>query len=414
MYIIMDAGFVYCVTCSTYATQNIYKIGATSNIKARLGNFNTHSPEDYYVVFQSKLLINKFDGENFVFESLEKYKYRREFYKCDPDIIKNAFSSIPLEFIHGPDIVKQVPESGDDCDKYFDEKQPIVDNQKETYTCIHCDKELTRPSGLTYHLSICKVKIKMEKFIGGYKIRETNFMNNTEMLMKKISIGMENAFNITNNISNNIPNIINNISNNDTEMRSNLVRTENQMDKILKHVEITDEKLKITRMENNAEKISNHDNNMEKLMGNMDEKIVKHGESVGMLMKKQMDAQSDIGKIYKCVDKIDKQIGAQAENVEKIMKHTEEIMKHNEEMGKQFEAHIENMKRLYKQTEKLEKFEKRFDKLETQINKISNEQLEDIFDRVEGPTREDMMGTLIDITKNMVQLKKMVLSVSKT
>jgi len=118
--LIMNNGFVYCVTSETYAKRNIYKIGATRDINERIKAYNTHSPEKYDIIMLSKLLFDKFKTERFLKRTLETYHFRGEYYKCNINRIEDAFNSIPKKHFHDC-IDKTDDDESDDEDVEFDQ-----------------------------------------------------------------------------------------------------------------------------------------------------------------------------------------------------------------------------------------------------------------------------------------------------
>ena len=79
---------------------------------------------------------------------------------------------------------KQHPNSTIICDKIAPKQHPNDTQTKCTHECIYCKKLLTRKSGLTKHLKICKKKKNIEK-IESDKIKEME--NKIKELEEKIN-----------------------------------------------------------------------------------------------------------------------------------------------------------------------------------------------------------------------------------
>lgn len=83
-----NRGYVYVVTSSNYAKDDIYKIGYTNDIERRLKQFNMSRIEADKMFVQYKYFSeNARDLETDVHHRLKKYRLIREFYKCPLSII---------------------------------------------------------------------------------------------------------------------------------------------------------------------------------------------------------------------------------------------------------------------------------------------------------------------------------------
>jgi hypothetical protein len=91
-------GYIYCLynPMFNYYGNNVYKLGQTANIKTRLNSYVTSYIDKPEYLLVSKLLINKKLAEDLLFVELDNYRIcsNREFFKCDINIIKNAFELV--------------------------------------------------------------------------------------------------------------------------------------------------------------------------------------------------------------------------------------------------------------------------------------------------------------------------------
>lgn len=77
-----NSGFLYVATNEDYAKQNIYKIGMTLSLDARIMSLNTASVVDYSYVFTFQTAHFK-ELENYLHKHFEHQRIRREFFRLD-------------------------------------------------------------------------------------------------------------------------------------------------------------------------------------------------------------------------------------------------------------------------------------------------------------------------------------------
>ena len=123
------------------------------------------------------------------------------------NVHKNSTQTAPKQHPNSTIICDKIAPKQHPNDTQTAPKQHLNDTQtKCTHECIYCKKLLTRKSGLTKHLKICKKKINIEK-IESDRIKEME--NKIKELEEKINCkGNTNIINTTNNNINNSRNII--------------------------------------------------------------------------------------------------------------------------------------------------------------------------------------------------------------
>lgn len=96
------SGFIYSLYNSSFKSygENVYKLGKCKNLKNRLSGYVTGYLEKPEYVLTSKLLSDRNLAESMLFSYLKKYRIysNREFFKCDIEIIKQAFEKIEKYF----------------------------------------------------------------------------------------------------------------------------------------------------------------------------------------------------------------------------------------------------------------------------------------------------------------------------
>jgi hypothetical protein len=172
-----NAGDIYIIQ-TDYINEDHYKIGITTNIRKRMGNYrcrNTYEPRlHYYIACKDiKLIDNKIKID------LVKYCVKREIFKGDVVDIKNKIVEVIKKecivtkvHVHEPGIkIGDLSECGH-CNKCFYTKNDLFDhfnsceNYKEylskkkegKYECNYCQKLFNRPYHLKRHENICKKK----------------------------------------------------------------------------------------------------------------------------------------------------------------------------------------------------------------------------------------------------------------
>ena len=95
-------GFLYCFHNEIYKYYgvNVYKLGCSNNIKRRINAYCTPYIEETTIIHTTNKIRNKFLAELILFEKLSIYRMNknREFFKCDPDIIKKTMNDVEEMF----------------------------------------------------------------------------------------------------------------------------------------------------------------------------------------------------------------------------------------------------------------------------------------------------------------------------
>ena len=171
------AGDIYIIQ-TDYINEDHYKIGITTNIKKRMGNYrcgNTYEPRLHYYIACTdiKLIDNKIKID------LEKCRVKREIFKGDVVDIKNKIVEVIKKeckvdevHVHEPGIKIGDLSECRYCNKCFYNKNDLFDHlnicknyreylskKKEgKYKCKYCHNIYSRKDNLQRHLNKCKKK----------------------------------------------------------------------------------------------------------------------------------------------------------------------------------------------------------------------------------------------------------------
>ena len=83
---------IYVLMNPADANRNLYKLGRTKDLSKRIGNYNTGMP-DGFSVLHTVTCADSAACEQVVATALEKFRYNREWYRCDLSIITNAMDA---------------------------------------------------------------------------------------------------------------------------------------------------------------------------------------------------------------------------------------------------------------------------------------------------------------------------------
>jgi len=270
----------------------------------------------------------------------------------------------------GKDNTTQGSNAGDQNVIATDNPTEVVDNDQPKIQCKFCVRTYTRTAALTKHLKKCAGK----KMLNNKKYQWMDRMENQAIVVEKYAVILK-----------------------DYEKTIKMQST--TIDKFSERIGVLNGK--IGSIDNKMKKMEHTDNKPEK-QNDLANKIL---EQVEASSKQTEAALKQNEELSKQTDAVLKQNEEMSKRIDIILMQNEAMLKQNEEMSKRMDTTLMQNEAMLKQNEELTKRIAELQKHQKQMKITTDEQMKDILDRLEGPRRSEIYETLDGIAKNVTNLK---------